>query len=64
MAGAARWDAEGDCAATFTRDGLRCDSDKPQHSFGIRRDDVTIDGDVARIRDKSWRFESATTSQG
>ena len=42
---------------TFTREGLRFDSDEPQDSFAVRRDDVTIEGDVLRIRDKMWRFE-------
>jgi hypothetical protein len=42
---------------TFTRNGLRFDSDEPQDSFDVRRDDVTINGDVLRIRDKAWRFE-------
>ena len=42
---------------TFTRTGLRFDSDEPQDSFDVGRDDVVIDGDVVRIRDKSWRFE-------
>jgi hypothetical protein len=42
---------------TFTRNGLRFDSDEPEDSFDVRRDDVTIDGEVLRIRDKPWRFE-------
>ena len=42
---------------TFTRNGLRFDSDEPQDSFDVRRDDVTINGDVLLIRDKAWRFE-------
>jgi hypothetical protein len=42
---------------TFTRDGLRFESDEPEDSFAVRRDDVTIDGDALRIRDKMWRFE-------
>jgi hypothetical protein len=42
---------------TFTRNGLRFDSDEPEDSFNVGRDDVTIEGDVLRIRDKSWRFE-------
>jgi len=42
---------------TFTRNGLRFDSDEPQDSFNVGRDDVTIKGDVLRIRDKAWRFE-------
>jgi len=42
---------------TLTRNGLRFDSDEPQDSFNVGRDDVTINGDVLRIRDKAWRFE-------
>jgi hypothetical protein len=42
---------------TFTRNGLRFDSDEPQDSFDVGRDDVTIDGDVLRIRNRQWRFE-------
>ncbi len=42
---------------TFTREGLRFESDEPQDSFAVRRADVTIEGDVLRIRDKMWRFE-------
>lgn len=42
---------------TFTREGLRFDSDEPQDSFAVRRDDVSIEGDVLSIRDKMWRFE-------
>jgi hypothetical protein len=42
---------------TFTRNGLRFDSDEPQDSFDVGRDDVTINGDVLRIRDKAWRFQ-------
>jgi hypothetical protein len=42
---------------TFTRNGLRFDSDEPEDSFDVGRDDVTIEGDVLRIRDKAWRFE-------
>jgi hypothetical protein len=42
---------------TFTRNGLRYDSDEPQDSFDVRRDDVTIEGDVLRIRNRQWRFE-------
>ena len=42
---------------TFTRNGLRFDSDEPEDSFNVGRDDVTIEGDVLRIRDKSWQFE-------
>jgi hypothetical protein len=42
---------------TFTRNGLRFDSDEPEDSFDVGRADVTINGDVLRIRDKAWRFE-------
>ncbi len=42
---------------TFTRDGLRFDSDEPQDSFTVGRDDVTIEGADMRIHDKTWRFE-------
>jgi hypothetical protein len=49
---------------TFTRNGLRFDSDEPQDSFDVRRDDVTINGDVLRIRDKAWRFEFKDGVQG
>lgn len=42
---------------TFTRKGLRYDSDEPGDSFDVTLDDVTIDGDVVSIRNKPWRFE-------
>jgi hypothetical protein len=42
---------------TFTMDGLRFESDEPQDSFAVRRDDVTIEGDELRIQNKTWRFE-------
>jgi hypothetical protein len=42
---------------TFTRNRLRFASDEPDDSFDVPRDDVTIDGEVLRIRDKPWRFE-------
>jgi hypothetical protein len=42
---------------TFTREGLRYESDEPQDSFAVGRDDVTIDGDAVRIHNRSWRFE-------
>jgi hypothetical protein len=42
---------------TFTRNRLRFDSDEPQDSFEVGRGDVSIDGEVLRIRDKPWRFE-------
>jgi hypothetical protein len=55
-----------DCRGTltFTRNGLRFDSDEPQDSFDVRRDDVTINGDVLRIRDKEWRFEFSDGVRG
>ena len=49
---------------TFTRNGLRFDSDEPQDSFDVGRDDVTINGDVLRIRDKSWRFDFSDGVRG
>jgi hypothetical protein len=49
---------------TFTRNGLRFDSDEPGDSFDVRRNDVTIDGDVLRIRDKPWRFEFNDSVRG
>ena len=42
---------------TFTRNGLRFDSDEPEDSFDVARDDVTIERDVLRIGDKLWRFD-------
>ena len=42
---------------TFTRNGLRFDSDEPEDSFDVGRDDVTIEGNVLRIGDRQWRFE-------
>ena len=42
---------------TFTREGLRFDSDEPEDSFAVGRDDVTVEGDALRIHDKTWRFE-------
>ncbi len=42
---------------TFTRKGLRFDSDEPEDSFDVALDEVTIEGDVLRIRNKPWRFE-------
>jgi len=42
---------------TFTRKGLRFDSDEPADSFDVALDEVTIEGDVLRIRNKPWRFE-------
>jgi hypothetical protein len=49
---------------TFTRNGLRFDSDEPGDSFEVGRDDVSINGDVLRIRDKSWRFEFSDGVRG
>ena len=48
-----------DChgSLTFTRKGLRFDSDQPEDSFDVALDEVTIEGDVVRIRNKPWRFE-------
>ena len=42
---------------TFTRKGLRFDSDEPEDSFDVALDEVTIEGDVLRIRNKPWQFE-------
>jgi hypothetical protein len=42
---------------TFTREGLRFESDEPEDSFAVGRDDVTVEGDALRIRDKTWRFQ-------
>jgi len=42
---------------TFTPKGLRFDSDEPADSFDVALDEVTIEGDVLRIRNKPWRFE-------
>ena len=42
---------------TFTRNRLRFDSDEPEDSFDVARDDVTIERDVLRIGDKLWRFD-------
>jgi hypothetical protein len=49
---------------TFTRDGLRFDSDEPNDSFDVRREDVTIESDVLHIRNKSWRFEFSDDIRG
>jgi hypothetical protein len=48
-----------DCRGTltFTRNRLRFDSDEPEDSFEVGRDEVTLDGDEVRIRSKPWRFE-------
>lgn len=42
---------------TLTRAALRFESDEPQDSFAVGVDDVTVEGDALRIRDKTWRFE-------
>jgi hypothetical protein len=42
---------------TFTQAGLRFESDEPQDSFAVRLDEVTVEGDALRIRNKAWRFE-------
>ena len=42
---------------TFTQEGLRFESDEPQDSFAVGLKDVTIEGDVLRIGNKTWRFE-------
>jgi len=42
---------------TFTQDGLRFESDEPQDSFAVRLDEVIVEGDALRIRNKAWRFE-------
>jgi hypothetical protein len=42
---------------TFTRDAVRFESDEPQDSFTVARDNVTVEGDALRIRDKTWHFE-------
>ena len=49
---------------TFTRNRLRFDSDEPGDSFDVGRDDVSINGDVLRIRDKSWRLEFSVGVRG
>lgn len=41
---------------TLTRNRLRFESDEPQDSFDVSRDDVTVERDVLRIGDKRWRF--------
>jgi len=42
---------------TLTREGLRFQSDEPQDSFAVGRNDVTVEGNALRIHDKTWRFE-------
>lgn len=48
-----------DChgSLTFTRNRLRFESDEPEDSFDVGRDDVTVERDVLRIGDKRWRFD-------
>ena len=48
-----------DChgSLTFSREGLRFESDEPDDSFVVGRDDVTVEGKTLRIRDKTWRFQ-------
>jgi hypothetical protein len=42
---------------TFTQEGLRFESDEPQDSFAVGLNDVTVDGDALRIRNRTWLFE-------
>ena len=42
---------------TFTTEGLRFDSDEPEDSFEVAVDEVTLQGELLRIRSKRWRFE-------
>jgi len=42
---------------TFTRNRLRFESDEPEDSFDVGRDDVTVERDALRIGDKLWRFD-------
>ena len=42
---------------TFTRNRLRFESDEPEDSFDVARDDVTVERDVLHIGDKRWRFD-------
>jgi hypothetical protein len=42
---------------TFTHEGLRFESDEAQDSFAVRLDEVTVEGDALRIRNRAWRFE-------
>ena len=55
-----------DChgSLTFTRKGLRFDSDEPEDSFDVALDEVTIEGDLVSIRNKPWRFEFTDGVQG
>ena len=42
---------------TFTGNRLRFESDEPEDSFDVGRDEVTVERDVLRIGDKQWRFD-------
>jgi hypothetical protein len=42
---------------TFTRNRLRFESDEPEDSFDVARDDVTVERDALRIGGKLWRFD-------
>jgi hypothetical protein len=42
---------------TFTRNRLRYESDEPEDSFDVARDDVTVEGEALRIGGKLWRFD-------
>ena len=42
---------------TFTRDGIRFESDAAEDSFAVGRDDVAVEGDALRIRARTWRFD-------
>jgi hypothetical protein len=42
---------------TFTPEALRFESDDAQDSFAVTVNEVSIDGDALRIRNKTWRFE-------
>ena len=42
---------------TFTRDGIRFESDAAEDSFAVKRDDVAVEGDALRIHARTWRFD-------
>ncbi len=42
---------------TFTREGIRFESDAPDDSFAVGRDDVAVEGDALRIYARTWRFD-------
>ncbi len=42
---------------TFTRDGIRFESDSPEDSFAVGRNDVAVEGDALRIHARTWRFD-------